>query len=64
MKVDPQGRSATILVNFSLDKHTRRLKCYSNIRTFYAKLLHMGSYKFYHMKENQFLRVSHGGATF
>ena len=44
--------------------YTRRLKCYSNIRTFYAKLLNIRSYKFYHMKENQISRVSPGGATF
>ena len=44
--------------------HTRRVKCYINIRTFYVKLLNIRSYKFYHMKENQISRVSPGGATF
>ena len=44
--------------------HAGRLNCYSNIRTFYAKLLQIGSYKFYHAKENKMLSISPGGATF
>ena len=44
--------------------HAGRLKCYSNIRTFYAKLLQIWSYKFYHATENKILSISPGGATF
>ena len=49
-----------------LEKHLHdlRLKCYSNIRTFYAKLLQISSYKFYHATENNILSISLGGATF
>jgi len=44
--------------------HAGRLDCYSNIRTFYAKLLQIRSYKFYHAKENKIWSISPGGATF
>ena len=44
--------------------HAGRLNCYSNIRTFYAKLLQIWSYKFHHAAENEILNISPGGTTF
>ena len=40
------------------------LKEKTTIELFYAKLLEIWSYKFYHTKENPILSVSSGGATF
>ena len=43
---------------FTQTYHTSCLKRNNNNRTFYAKLLEIWSYKFYHMKENPILRLS------